>query len=875
MMNLQRVGVLAACEGLDDFPTFLVGEDATGLLACWTAAWRPGLLAATGQLPDIVSAFAPPPAADWSTGLLFVPTATPDDCIEWLEAVRALEGPSGGIIEGLVDRPTIIASIDQRVPTLPQAGDSRDREFFALAYAYLQVSALTHELLGGPVFDPAQFSQAAVAAARAAVANDDEAMNAELRRCYDQLEQTRDHSYPATLALIDVTLVAETTLGGVLRDELTTATATNLLLPGSLANMLASDQPETADALRQAVGDRRACVMTGIDSGADPSLLPPEAMLRELDRGAEAVTGVAGQPPTFFAQHATSAPPRLPQLLVDKGFQGALLVGFDGAEPLPLDQGRTTWVGLDGTSLDAVVAVPRDLARPETLLGLNEHLAYTLQQDHVATVVLAGWPGHRHPAFEDLRLVTKRSDVLGRFVTLADYFEQAAESDHWSTVGNDALGPDRRGLARCELPSIEGQHDQLAAGMASLSLRMAGVVEPAADQPLTETLLRSIGAKPDEKGGTTVSFNAWGSPVLAQGCEVPAVGFRVASQPVIIEAPPRAGGETLLSERLEATVQAATGGLRSLRTHQSRRNQASQRLFVVAKRGGTLPVEMVASEVAVIDSGPTSGAIKSRGALVTSDGQVVADFEQTYTLPAGADYVLGELSLTHGPAWREGDHVASRLKVGQGEWRVHRGVQWTRLPVNRGRFVAGDYVELSNASSRVAVVLDRPALCRRYGDGELEWALAPGSHPHRFAIGLQTAYPLRTAFQAMAPPLQVAAQTIDGSADSGWWLHVDSANVQVSHLEVAASDMAVSDMAVSDGAASDGTAGNDDGVRVVARLIETEGRAVAARLRLCRPIRSAWLCRLSGDVVEELPVEDGVAVIEIGAYGWLQVAAAW
>ena len=51
MKKISRVINLLPCPNLDDFPTHHQGQDAESLLANWTAAWHPELIAATGSRP--------------------------------------------------------------------------------------------------------------------------------------------------------------------------------------------------------------------------------------------------------------------------------------------------------------------------------------------------------------------------------------------------------------------------------------------------------------------------------------------------------------------------------------------------------------------------------------------------------------------------------------------------------------------------------------------------------------------------------------------------------------------------------------------------------------------------------------------------------
>ena len=72
-MHPERIAVFFPCHSLDDFPTWLDEPEADELLAAWTAAWHPALIAAVGAAPGWASVEVPPTE---SAGLLgIVPPA--------------------------------------------------------------------------------------------------------------------------------------------------------------------------------------------------------------------------------------------------------------------------------------------------------------------------------------------------------------------------------------------------------------------------------------------------------------------------------------------------------------------------------------------------------------------------------------------------------------------------------------------------------------------------------------------------------------------------------------------------------------------------------------------------------------------------------
>ena len=114
--------------------------------------------------------------------------------------------------------------------------------------------------------------------------------------------------------------------------------------------------------------------------------------------------------------------PTLPQLLVQLGFVGALHFTLeDGRFPLG-SQSKVRWEGPDGTAIEALARLPRDAAQAGTFLDFAKRMGEAMDTDHVASVILAHWPGAASPWYDDLRRIAGYTSALGKFITLDDYF---------------------------------------------------------------------------------------------------------------------------------------------------------------------------------------------------------------------------------------------------------------------------------------------------------------------------------------------------------------------------------------------------------------------------------------------------------------------
>ena len=88
------------------------------------------------------------------------------------------------------------------------------------------------------------------------------------------------------------------------------------------------------------------------------------------------------------------------------------------------NQSRIQWEGLDGSTMEAIGRIPIDVGRADAFLRLPEKLGNAMDLDHVATVILAHWPGQSSPWYEDLRRIAAYTNVVGTFTTIDEYFRQ-------------------------------------------------------------------------------------------------------------------------------------------------------------------------------------------------------------------------------------------------------------------------------------------------------------------------------------------------------------------------------------------------------------------------------------------------------------------
>ena len=276
--------------------------------------------------------------------------------------------------------------------------------------------------------DEPSFEAQLVDAARAACQGDAETTGRHLQATFDLLHSSREYFYPVEPKLLDLTLLASTTLGQSLRSELAAGTTVNLLVCGQVIEEMARSQPESLQAVRDALQNNRLSIVGGEYTERELPLLPPEAIAFHLRRGLDTYQRHLDMQPAIFGRRRFGMTPVLPQILEKFGFIGAVHATLDDGRFPGGNQSRTRWEGLDGTSLEALTRIPDDVGRADAFLGLPPRLGNSLDLDHTTTVVCAHWPGGASPWYQDLRRITGYTSVLGRFATMTDYFQQTTMS---------------------------------------------------------------------------------------------------------------------------------------------------------------------------------------------------------------------------------------------------------------------------------------------------------------------------------------------------------------------------------------------------------------------------------------------------------------
>lgn len=422
-MTYEELTVLIPSHSLEDFPTELGEKPAEGLLNAFAVLWHPHLLASAGAFPRWRRADESHDVGP--NRLVIIPTAS-DDWVPhgWVERAR----DHGSIVlTGTSGREELLAAalgpLDTAEPVDPDlAGD-----FLALGSCCLQVELLTRHMRNFSNLDEVHLQREAVAAAKAAVSDDRVATETHLRNCFEMLLEARERFYPVDCFLIDLCLLiprlANEHFAALLAQK---TTPVNLLATvQDLEEIVHSGGADVGERLREGVECRRIDVIGGEWSETCTPLMSVHSAIWELQRGVRVARSLMGKRPTTWGRRRFGVGPEMPQLLTRSGFTSALhFVMDDGIYPDD-EQSHFRWEGCDGSVIDAISRIPLAGDSASSFLRFAVRMSESMDQDHTAAVVFARWPELRTPWLQDFHRVARYAPVLGRFITLRDFFERS------------------------------------------------------------------------------------------------------------------------------------------------------------------------------------------------------------------------------------------------------------------------------------------------------------------------------------------------------------------------------------------------------------------------------------------------------------------
>ena len=839
-MAIDRIAVFLPCHSLEDFPTWLEEPEADELLAAWTAAWDPRLIAAIGRMPGWASAEVPP--HDGVPLLGIVPPACDERITASLESTcqagsiwvrrqrgrqaivaAALEGIGGGIGGGI--------GVDQA--PAPWADD-----FHALGLAWLLTELLSRRMRSGSALSGTSLETTVVAAARAATGGADDETRRLLTEAFGTLEAARGHYYPVDVWLLDLVLLAETTLGPRLAAELEAPSPLTIVATGRLIEHLAATDPPLCARLRAAIEAGRVAPAGGRDDDAPLDAWMPESILDSFLRGRRTWHECLGTAPQCFARVGGGTSPLLPQVLAQLGYAGAVWNLFDGTTLPDPGSSRIRWEG-GGGSVEAVAKPPLDARSATTILRLPERLGDAMDHDHTAVLSFAHFAGTASPWFEDLRRITTWTGALGRFVLPEEFFRRTAGAGSAVSLEPDSYPP-----------SLPPPGASLPDGADPVASRLEYARQEARQVIASRAALGGVWPRPDAGSRKPAP------PARTRSTEGGLLGLfrrRATADRFVIE-----------GNGLRVRVHPQTGGILSLRRSGERGNRLSQLLAVRTTRpppptGSPWedPLERAEYTTMIAESiertGP--GVIESRGRLERR-GRAAGRFRQRVMLDERLPLVrlalaIDRLGAIEGTAStgapRLESYACCRFAWNENEdIDLRRGQGTQSIVSERTLLAAPHFIEITAgaapAGSGTTILT-----------GGLPWHLR--SSPHMLDAILP------------AGPGVEATLAVGLGLERPW-------------------DLGVAFTAAADGELPLPAAGVPDHVRLVARgplvegnrtvgavvgVLEVTGRGGDVRIDWGVPLTSARLCDALGRPVDGQPVEmaGGRTSFHLRRYGWL------
>lgn len=727
LFNPQSV-TLIPCGTLEDFPSSLPDADARSLLAAWTAPWHPALLATTQRLPTWSRADSvPDPLADQ---IIFLPSGCesklPGGFATACQAATNCRVIRGGSRKEFLQaceselRNLSIADINLS-QNLEVASDSRivtADDFYALGYVWLQVQVMTRRLRYTSNIDEIYFAGRVIEAAKMMLAGDGPATVAALHDAFDSLAQERDHYFSNDPHLVDLTLLAPSTLGGSLAASLDRARWSheppfNFLIDCELAQTIASSPEPSAKTIRELIDQETVGVAGGGLPADKPIHHQTAGSVRQLVADAKTATDLAlGHRCDVFARSSGPTPGDLATVISKQGYIGAIPIDFAAGEGWS-NESKLNWSSSSPT-IDVLVSKPIDGSRSDSFLSLAVRLGQSIDSGEVATALVVHWPGTESDAYVDLRRAASWGLAMGRFWKIDEYFRDGQHPYHHYRGRSDDGASQwlsssvSAGTKQPLSNAANAYRNLLAQEAASTISTLANLINPLAvqSQPLSstnddanvagETFCSRLGGSPSSvpKQGrlvvnpqstatrTAISMDAppvmtdsvYGASIGVDGrydvtVDVPAHGF-VMIQPSATPLKRRwfaprkkiATSGMLVNEFMQVELSPASGGIKGVYSS-GRGNRYSLRLVHVNDDAPSEErvAEMNARSLRVIRSDESVGSIEADGILKNASNKAIADFTIRYSLSRGSRWLWAEAELK----------PTSQSELGDNPWKSY------------------------------------------------------------------------------------------------------------------------------------------------------------------------------------------------------------
>ena len=423
--TLKRLAMAVDSHGWEDFPSHLVGDDAQEILASWTALWHPALLANSHSIPEWHRIDQiPEQPAGW---VLVVPGFS-KELLDRNDKNRFVD--RGGLLfvgsEEATSRTRLSDSILQQAGITFDFGEQAIADFYSLGYCYLQIQLMTRQLRYSSSLDEECFSGSVRKAVGLAAETTSDDYQSAIQSCFDQLIEERSRYYPTTANLIDLVFVTKDLVDGRLEKTLNQANRMSLHCTGETCRAILN-RPELHDQVRQQVTAGKLCLVGGDEYELPASLLSTWSSLRELQRGVAEINRLVDDWPAIYARRTFGLRVGLPAVLDQLDIPHVVHSTLDDGVFPQTSANHIRWEGDDGTTVDAIVSPPKLATAPETWLNLGVRIGEVIDINQYASLMFVRWPNQGADYYFDLVHSCRFGAVLGNFVTLDEYFQNAAD----------------------------------------------------------------------------------------------------------------------------------------------------------------------------------------------------------------------------------------------------------------------------------------------------------------------------------------------------------------------------------------------------------------------------------------------------------------
>lgn len=428
MTLIQRSVVVIPSYAIEDIPTGLGSELASDFLMSWTALWDPRLLVGLNTLPEWKRTDSS--SLDLESALVLVPTVCKEkvdqpqrerlmvgQCVTIDSDTEAKQLDRAGLVARILNEAGLNHAANEESPVLAE-------DFYALGYAVLQVQMLAKKLRYSWNLDWVAFTEQVLAAAKASMQCDVQEADRLIQICFDTVSQERDRYCSQQIHLIDVVLLAESTLQDNFDQQWNYSHCVNILANNRLIQKLREINPAGFQQFSTMIEAKQAALLGGLDRPLDGNYETYEDMFRCFEQGRRTIKELGIPQPEVFAQFEPGVGFLTPDLLVEFGYRGALINAWSGGAIPDKDSAKIRWQShSEGSAIDAVFGYVIDAASEESFLHFSVNLSKQLDYHHVPTLVLAHWPNKYGNSMRDLLRIIARSPALGTFETAPKYFD--------------------------------------------------------------------------------------------------------------------------------------------------------------------------------------------------------------------------------------------------------------------------------------------------------------------------------------------------------------------------------------------------------------------------------------------------------------------